>query len=309
MSSVKFPPRSACGLVILAFLLALLPAGRAQSILINEVMSSNGSTLQDENGDSSDWLEIYNPGDAEVSLSGWALSDSTNLWKWRFADATIAPREFLVVFASNKDRQPVSVGAVHPTNYPGLKLWLSADAVQASDPAQARVSGANVFVKNWLDQSGSNHPAQQTVDASQPQWVASVPELGNRPALRFDGTNDQLLLPAVLARNQFTLIAMARSFTAHEVDAQETVGVGGVSGQRYLFGAQHGGDYQAGAGVSMGTNGVTVYEHGSGYMPALAVGSAWLPGFTVVSVNYSNRQPSLFSARQLGGVRVCLGPD
>src|SRR5262249_1376396 len=48
-------------------------------------------------------------------------------------------------------------------------------------------------------------------------------------------------------------------------------------------------------GVSMGTNGVSVYEHGSGYMPALAVYSGPVgTDFRVVSVNYSNRQPFLY---------------
>src|SRR5439155_3928932 len=31
----------------------------AQTVFINEVMSSNGGTLLDENGDSSDWIELY----------------------------------------------------------------------------------------------------------------------------------------------------------------------------------------------------------------------------------------------------------
>src|SRR5206468_81890 len=62
-----------------------------------------------------------------------------------------------------------------------------------------------------------------------------------------------------------------------------------------LLGATHGGDFNAGAGVSAGTNGVSVYEHGANYMPALAVYSGPLgAGAAVISVNYSNKQPVLY---------------
>ena len=263
-------------------------------MLINEVMSANQTALLDENGDSSDWLELYNAGRTEVNLAGWALSDSTNAWKWSFNSGVIAPRGFLLAFASGKNRQPLSIAAEPPTHFSGLNLWLRADAVETTDPTQVRVSGNNLYVKKWNDQSGSSNHAQQSTDIYQPLLIAAAPGLGNQPAIRFDGANDLLLLSSVAAQNNFTLIVVARSFVSHEVDAQDAVGVGGVSGQRYLFGARHGGDYQAGAGLSFGTNGVTVYEHGSGYMPALAVAATSLPGFAVLTVNYSNRQPSLY---------------
>ena len=37
-------------------------------VLINEVMSSNSISIQDEDGDHSDWIELYNPGEIEVNL-------------------------------------------------------------------------------------------------------------------------------------------------------------------------------------------------------------------------------------------------
>jgi hypothetical protein len=61
-----------------------------------------------------------------------------------------------------------------------------------------------------------------------------------------------------------------------------------------LFGAQHGGDFNAGAGVSVGSNGVSVYEHGSSYMPALAVYQGDLAaGPTVLGLFYNERRPDL----------------
>ncbi len=74
--------------------------------VISELMSSNGGVVLDEDGDSSDWLELYNPDATPVDLGGWYLTDnSSNPTKWRFpAGVTLGPGEFLVVWASSKDR-------------------------------------------------------------------------------------------------------------------------------------------------------------------------------------------------------------
>jgi len=74
--------------------------------LITEFMASNDSTLADEDGDFSDWIEIHNPDGAAVDLGGWFLTDNaTALDKWQFPPVVLAPGEFLVVFASSKDRR------------------------------------------------------------------------------------------------------------------------------------------------------------------------------------------------------------
>lgn len=74
--------------------------------IINEFVASNRTGLTDEDGDYSDWVEIYNPGPAPVNLSGWALSDDPNHpQKWTFPDITLRSQEYLVVFASGKNRQ------------------------------------------------------------------------------------------------------------------------------------------------------------------------------------------------------------
>lgn len=275
----------------------------AQTVLLNEIQVSNGITLVDENGDTPDWIELFNPGSSAVDLNGWGLSDSTNaLFKWTFTNATIAPGGYMMVFASGKDRQPGAYPAVNPTSVGGLRVWLRADAVNTNDPAQVRLVGTASYVRSWRDQSGNGQHAGQGTDAYQPLFVPSAAGVGGGPALRFDGANDLLVLSNVPAQNSFCVIAVARPTVGHEIDAAGPAGVGGVSGQRYLFGAQHGGDFNSGAGLSLGTNGASIYEHGSGYMPALAVVAASIPGLAVVSMNYSNRQPALSVQSTLGAV-------
>jgi len=59
-----------------------------------------------------------------------------------------------------------------------------------------------------------------------------------------------------------------------------------------------------GAGVSVGTNGVSVFEHGGNYVPSLLVYDTPIQTWTHVAVVYSNRQPALYLNGNL--VRVGL---
>ena len=79
---------------------------KGDPLVISEFMASNNTTLADEDGEYPDWIEIYNPGPEAASLNGWALTDNAgNLNKWEFPDGIeMGVGEFLVVFASGKDR-------------------------------------------------------------------------------------------------------------------------------------------------------------------------------------------------------------
>jgi hypothetical protein len=75
------------------------------SLRISEFMASNDQTLTDEDGDSSDWIEILNTGINSVSADGWFLTDSPkNLNRWQLPPVEIPAGGYLVVFASGKDR-------------------------------------------------------------------------------------------------------------------------------------------------------------------------------------------------------------
>ena len=74
-------------------------------VRITELMVSNTHTLTDEDGDSSDWIELQNTSASTVNLLNWALTDSSgNPGKWRFPATNLPPKSFLVVFASGKNR-------------------------------------------------------------------------------------------------------------------------------------------------------------------------------------------------------------
>jgi hypothetical protein len=84
--------------------------------VLTEFMADNETTIQDENGDFSDWIEIHNPTLTELLLDGWYLTDTaTNKTKWQFPAVTLQPGEFLIVWASSKNRRVT--GAPLHTNF------------------------------------------------------------------------------------------------------------------------------------------------------------------------------------------------
>ena len=81
-------------------------SAKSQDIVINEIMASNTHTLEDEDGDYPDWIEIYNAYPDTLSIFNWGLSDSKEEpFKWVLPDVTLTTGQFLVVFASDKDRR------------------------------------------------------------------------------------------------------------------------------------------------------------------------------------------------------------
>jgi len=80
---------------------------------ISEFLASNDTYL-DGDGESSDWIELYNPSNQTVDLTGWYLTDeASEPDKWRFPNGlTIGSGQYLLVFASGKNEID------NPGNYP-----------------------------------------------------------------------------------------------------------------------------------------------------------------------------------------------
>lgn len=104
-------------LLLFAIVMAA-PFVGAQSVIINEFLADNTSTsLQDEDQDSPDWIELKNQLGTPVSLDGWYLTDDADdLTKWRLPDVSVAGNGYLVIFASGKDRHPTDGDPLH-TNF------------------------------------------------------------------------------------------------------------------------------------------------------------------------------------------------
>ena len=95
-----------CALVLCLFSLSASALTRDfGSVRINEIMASNGDTIQDSLGQTPDWIELKNVSDDDIDLSGLCLSDGKkNLEKFVFPEGIVLPKGgFLVVFCSGEE--------------------------------------------------------------------------------------------------------------------------------------------------------------------------------------------------------------
>jgi hypothetical protein len=84
--------------------------------VITEFMADNEETLEDEDTDSPDWIEIYNGQNATVNLSGYRLTNiQGNNALWTFPSISLGPYAYKIVYASGKNRT-VASGQLH-TNF------------------------------------------------------------------------------------------------------------------------------------------------------------------------------------------------
>ncbi len=75
-------------------------------IVMNEILVINEETVTDQDGEADPWVELYNNGDEEYSLSYFALSTSTNdPDMWTFPDTTIGAGEYLIVWLDGDEEQ------------------------------------------------------------------------------------------------------------------------------------------------------------------------------------------------------------
>lgn len=89
----------------ISLLVFIASFSQSQQLVLNEFQSSNGSTIFDEDEDFEDWIEIYNGTTQPINLEGYGLSDaSSNLFKWVFPSILVAPNQYLLVWASGKNR-------------------------------------------------------------------------------------------------------------------------------------------------------------------------------------------------------------
>ncbi|MBK8143942.1 MAG: lamin tail domain-containing protein [Bacteroidetes bacterium] len=87
---------------ILVLLIIAFTTASAQ-IVINEGSNKNYSSIIDEEGEYTDWIELYNPSAVAVDLYNYTLTDTmTQPAQWTFPHFTLQPGAYEVVFCSGK---------------------------------------------------------------------------------------------------------------------------------------------------------------------------------------------------------------
>lgn len=84
-------------------------------LVVNEFMAYNEGDIQDENGESDDWIELFNASAYPISTAGLYLSDeSTNKQKWALPQVLVNSNEYLIIWADDQEGQG--------ENHAGFKL-------------------------------------------------------------------------------------------------------------------------------------------------------------------------------------------
>ena len=199
-----------------------------------------------------------------------------------------------------------------------LALWLdttSEAAFPTSLDDQSPVSTWNDINPQQINKSNAT-----ASDAARPLYIAKG--INGLPALKCDGDDDLISVPsgtnyyptgAPSNTNNFTIFVVAYPDDIdHEIDIEAATGAAakkGTSGQKYILspvnGAElYGGTEIVGAGISLGANGVSVYENGPSYMAPLAVYNAsGLSAPVIITINYKNKTPTIF----INGTSVRVG--
>jgi hypothetical protein len=155
-------------------------------------------------------------------------------------------------------------------------------------------AGNSGFVNTWYDQSGNSNHAVQGTFANQPRIVNAgvIERVNGQPSLFTDGVDDLLTAPNS-PTNNFSIFILERTSVSHQIDAESNSSTAGTSGQNYILGAIQSG-VDAGQGLSVGTNGISNYEHGNSYMPPTAVYSGAVNGLNIIDVIYAAKTPSIY---------------
>jgi hypothetical protein len=177
-------------------------------VILSEFMASNAGTINDEDGDREDWIELRNMDSATADLGGWYLTDTpNNLLKWRMPNVSLAPETYLLIWASGKNRTN-PVGPLH-TNFrlareSGYLALVSpgGEVISAFDPA---------YPEQWPDISYGRDQFAPTLLGYFPQPTPGGPNASGGPGF---GPPVQFSRPGGTFLSSFELVLGTSSSTA-----------------------------------------------------------------------------------------------
>ncbi len=89
----------------------------SETVVINEFMADNETSITDSAGEYDDWIEIYNRSDEEIDLSGYFLSDNESQpLKWQFPEGTTLEANSYMIIWADEDQEQTSNIELH-TNF------------------------------------------------------------------------------------------------------------------------------------------------------------------------------------------------
>jgi len=134
-----------------------LKEGSSLTLVINEFMAKNNNSIEDEDGDNDDWIEIYNYGDQPIDMAGMYLTDSLSTdpaqwWQIPATDppkTTVPPGGYLLIWADNETDE----GILHAA----FKLDADGEQIRLFDTHRNLVDSVT-FGPQQADESFGRYP-------------------------------------------------------------------------------------------------------------------------------------------------------
>ena len=145
-------------LLTIAFFMLILQANSAD-IYINEVSATSYKNYYDEDYDDSDWIELYNNSELPVNLKGYKIFDKNKIASaWELPDTIIAPKSYIVIFASDKNRYGSDKYEIKSYGY-GILPFLQSDEfryhyLELSGDFEISVRINSIFTKQFWAKAG-----------------------------------------------------------------------------------------------------------------------------------------------------------
>lgn len=118
--------------------------------------------------------------------------------------------------------------------------------------------------------------------------------MSDNKTLLFDGTKRIVFQKTCDVKNTFTYEFWVKAEETQIMDQEQSDGVDGLFGKNYLIGPDFYPEGSAGCGISIGTNGISVYEHSINHLPARLVCSYDFSEWQHVAVVSDNKTLRLF---------------
>ncbi|RPH92378.1 T9SS C-terminal target domain-containing protein [candidate division KSB1 bacterium] len=165
-------------ITIFALLFLCVGFAGGQTVVINEFLASNNSTVTDQDGEYDDWIELYNNSAADVPLLGYYLSDDgDDLTQWTLPDTIISAHSYLIVWA-DEDEEQSGLHANFKISASGEALYLSNVSAAVIDEVSFGAQTADISYGRYPNGTGNfralyptsggpnNNPGPGNVDSS-----------------------------------------------------------------------------------------------------------------------------------------------
>lgn len=181
-------PAKALVFLLAGILAAGLPAmsrvwAAAVPLALNEFMAANGGALLDPQGDSEDWVEIYNAGNQTIDMAGMYLTDDPEVArKWRVPmnapQLTKVPARGYILVWLDGHTADAGLHASFSLDAEGEQIRLfDADGVTLIDSVSFKKQRGNVSYGRFPDGTGAwaflTAPTPRAANASAYQGVVA----------------------------------------------------------------------------------------------------------------------------------------